>query len=268
MRLKNAHVISYDWQGFSPILTVYHEGELIDMDMSTLRNIDISASKTIWCIGSFTDEGYRPCPNNAIVGEFRQCQDCAKPIIPVLSCIFEPQCDGSLCNVEFCSREHVVYLAFFGRLMKVGMTSLKRARKRAIEQGADAYAVIKRLPNRLAARNFEKHISLTYDIKQAHSLREILKDMTKPIDRDDIKIRMSSTMVRIKDDIDTVPELTFLDEYPIELPLRRVPILRPTATRHAGKVLGIKGRFLIYEHSGLYAMDLSDLVGRRINALF
>jgi hypothetical protein len=162
----------------------------------------------------------------------------------------------------------VVYLAFFGRLVKVGMTSLKRSRKRAIEQGADAYAVIKELPNRLAARNFEKHISSKYGIKQAHSSKEILREMTREVDGDLIKANLTSLMIQMRDELDNIPELRFLDSYPIELPLRRVPVLRASASRHVGKVIGVKGRFLIYEHSGLYALDLSDLVGRKINAHF
>jgi hypothetical protein len=97
--IREGHVVSYDWHDFRPIMTVYHEGKLMDIDVGSLKSVDISASKTIWCIGSFEGDTYRPCPNHAIVGEFRQCQECAKPIIPILSCIFEPQCDGSLCNV-------------------------------------------------------------------------------------------------------------------------------------------------------------------------
>lgn len=267
MRIEDAHVISYDWKDFLPGLLIYHNGRLEEVELSSLEFIDVSASKGIWCTGSFEKGKYRPCPNNAVVGEFRQCPECAKPIIPILRCIFEPQCDGSLCNVEFCSRKHVVYLAFFGNLIKVGMTSLQRAEKRVIEQGADAYAIIKELPNRLAARNFEKHVSKAYLIPQAHSSKGILSKFSKEIDKDRISVIYTEKIMEMESELGALPELRFLDGYPISLPLRRPPQLRATASRHWGKVLGIKGKYLIYENSGIYALNLSDIVGRKIQGL-
>ncbi len=180
-----------------------------------------------------------------------------------MECIFEPKCDGSLCGVEFCSRPHVVYLAFTGRLAKVGMTSEKRMRKRAIEQGADAYAVIYHAKNRLDARNTEKEVSRTYGIKQAHTARELLSQMRAVPDSDRIKISFTRA-VSAMEFLKKLPELNFLKGYPIEIPLRRAPVLRPSALRHMGKVIGVKGKYLVYESSGIYAVDVRDLLGRTI----
>ncbi len=263
--MENAHIISYVWEEFKPLIMAYHENRLEEIDLSGIRSVDISVSKGIWCVGSFTADGYRPCPNNAIAAEWRQCQDCAKPFIPVLNCVFEPRCDGSLCGADFCLQKHVVYLAFFGNLMKIGMTSLKRARERAIEQGADAYAILAVLPNRMAARTLEKKIGQKYGIRQAYGSGEILAQMAKKTDKDDLKVLHTEKLMEIFEELEAPSELVFLNGYPIELPLRRVPKLRPTATRHYGKVLGIKGKYLIYEYSGIYALNISDVVGRRVN---
>lgn len=268
MKLENAHIISYGWEEFSPLLLLYHNGRLEEIELSSLKFIDISLSKGIWCTGRFEGNEYHRCPDNAPVGTaWRQCPKCSRPVIPILDCIFEPMCDGSLCNVNFCSRRHAVYLAFFRNLIKVGMTSLQRARTRAIEQGADAYAVIKELPNRLAARNFEKHVSERYGIPQAHSSREILSTFSKEINKDDIKIQYTEKIRDMGGELGTLPELRFLEDYPISLPLRRRPLLRATATRHHGNLLGIKGKYLIYESSGIYAVNLSDMVGRKIQGI-
>ncbi len=264
MHLESARAVSYDWSDFTPLLSVYDGSEVRDIDLGKARHIDIAVSKTMRCIGRFEGDEYIPCPYDAVVdGPWRQCEECARPVIPDRECIFEPKCDGSLCGVEFCSRPHVVYLAFAGNMVKVGMTSERRMRKRAVEQGADAYAVIYHARNRLDARNMEKEVSRAYGIRQAHTAREMLSRMRAVPDRNRIKIsftRAVSAMEFLKD----IPELEFLEGYPIELPLRRVPVLRPSALRHVGRVIGVKGRYLVYESSGIYAVDIRDLLGRTI----
>ncbi len=258
------HAISYEWRGFDPVLVVY-DGELHELHLADVERIDIQVGKEIRCIGRFEDGEYVPCPNDAVLtGTWRQCPDCARPRIPDLSCVFEPKCDGSLCGVEFCSRPHVVYLAITGNLLKIGMTSEERQRQRLIEQGADAYAILRHAGNRLEARNEEKRLSALLNIRQAHSKKDTLSQMRRKADYDEMKYTFSQLMGDIFPLDATPPGFHVLSQYPIELPIRRVPFLRPTSGRHSGRVLGLKGRFMIYDAPGIYAVDMSDIVGRRV----
>ncbi len=59
------------------------------------------------------------------------------------------------CDSEICRRKHVVYVAFHGDMVKIGMTSSLRLRERGIEQGADAIAPLVECENRMAARAAE-----------------------------------------------------------------------------------------------------------------
>ncbi len=259
------HILSYQWKGFSPLLTIYDGEQVLELDLADVERIDMQVGKERLCVGVLSEDGYTPCPNHAsITGAWSQCPDCASPFIPDLSCVFEPKCDGSLCGVEFCSRPHVVYFAMTGNLMKIGMTSEKREKQRLIEQGADAYAIIYRAKNRLDARRVEKLVSAGSGISQAHSKKDVLSEMRKKPDYEYMKVRFSRVLPDIMDPSERPPEFHILDEYPLEQPLRRVPFLRPTAGRHTGTVFGLKGRFLIYESSGIYALDMSDTVARKV----
>ncbi len=264
MRLAG-HILSYQWVDFKPVLTIYDGEQVLELDLSDVERIDMQVGKERVCVGVMSDEEYSPCPNHArLTGSWSQCPECARPFIPDLSCVFEPKCDGSLCGgVEFCSRPHVVYLAMTGNLMKIGMTSEKRERQRLIEQGADAYAILRHEKNRLEARKEEKRLSASLGIKQAHSKRDILSQMKKKIDYDAMKYTFSGIMKDVFPPDSSPPDFHVLRDYPMELPLRRVPFLRPTPGRHSGRILGLKGRFMIYDAPGIYALDMGDLVGRR-----
>jgi len=261
----SAHILSYEWRDFDPVLVAYDGSDVVEIHLADAERVDMQVGKDLTCVGRLEDGEYTPCPNSApLTGSWRQCPDCARPYIPDLSCVFEPKCDGSLCGVEFCSRPHVVYLAMTGNLMKVGMTSAKRERQRLIEQGADIYAIIYHAKNRLDARQEEKRVSAISGISQAHSRKNKLAQMRKRPDYEAMKVKMSSVLFDIMDHSNPPPEFHILDSYPLELPLRRVPLLRATPGRHTGKVLGFKGRFMLYESHGIYAVDMGEIVGRRV----
>lgn len=253
-REKEVHVVSFRWKGFSPLLQGYQQGDIVEIDLGVL---DINVSKEKICVGSF-DEGYTPCPNKYPVSVFDQCQDCASPYIPKLDCIFEPSgCDD--CTGGFCQEEHTVYLAFHDRYPKIGMTRTLRLKQRLIEQGADAYAILATLENRLEARKEEKDLSARLNISQRSSGKKILQRMSRKLDRSGIL----TTYQGVKNEV-PVGDLKFLKGYPLSEPLRSIPRQRPTPGIHRGMMVGIKGRYLIYDSSGLQAIDLSDLPGRRM----
>ena len=57
-----------------------------------------------------------------------------------------------------------------------------------------------------------------------------------------------------------------LDEYPIE-PLASMPKLAKIEGKHKGNVVGLKGKFLIYQNGGLKAINLQRVPGRTIQML-
>ncbi len=251
---KELHVVSFRWKGFTPVLEAFDDGDITGIDLGIL---DLNVSKEKTCVGSF-EEGYTPCPENRVVSLFNQCQECASSWIPKLECIFEPSgCEG--CPGGSCQEEHTVYLAFHDRYPKIGMTRKERIKQRMIEQGADAYALLATLENRLEAREEERSLSKRLGISQRTAGDKILRRMSRKLDRSGIVTAYEGVKNRV-----SVGELKFLSEYPLSEPLRAVPRPRPTAGIHRGVMVGIKGRYLIYDSSGLQALDLSDLPGRRM----
>ncbi len=251
---REVHVVSFKWLEFSPMLKVYNGSHISELDLGFL---DMNVSKEKICIGSF-EGGYTKCPYGATVSTFNQCRRCASSWIPRLECIFEPSgCEN--CSSEFCEKEHSVYLAFHGKYPKIGMTQKERLKQRLIEQGADAYALLATVDHRLKAREEENALSSMLNIPQRVGSKKKLAQMARKFDRTGVLTTFRGIKNRVP-----VGELRFLKEYPITEPLRNTPRLRPTAGIHKGKMVGVKGRFMIYESSGLQAIDLFDLPGRKL----
>ncbi|MFP4141806.1 MAG: DUF2797 domain-containing protein [Thermoplasmata archaeon] len=251
---REIHVISSKWKNFEHELKVYDGDSVETLEIDV---IDLNISQEKICVGNF-EGGYTPCPETRNVDKFRQCTECAPESIPRLECIFEPQ-DCESCVGGFCEETHAVYLAFHGTLPKIGMTRKERLKERLIEQGADAYALLLTVEDRKKAREEEKRLSEKLDISQRISSEKKLKRLSRQLDEIIIERKYRGVENRVP-----VGELKFLNDYPISLPLRAKPRLRPTPGRHSGETVGIKGKFLIYENSGLQALDLSDLVGRKM----
>ncbi len=251
---REVHIISYSWDGFDFELSFY-DGE--EIGIFNLDRIDFEVSQEKVCIGNF-DGGYSPCPDQKEVDRFYQCSECAPENIPRLGCIFEPQgCED--CEGGFCGEEHVVYLVFQGVYPKVGMTRSNRLKERLIEQGADAYAVLETVENRKKARKREKELSRKLNISQRTSSKKKLEQMSRNLDQKIIKRKYRGVKNQVH-----IKSLKFLEDYPISLPLRTEPRLRSTSGLHRGDKIGLKGEFLIYENNGLQALNLSDVVGRKV----
>ncbi|UCE92093.1 MAG: DUF2797 domain-containing protein [Methanobacteriota archaeon] len=256
------HALDFGWRGFEPNLTcVDRDGAVTEMD---LGEVDFVISRRRECVGRFDGDRYISCPRRAPVTRFAQCAECAEEtFIPHQECIFEPKCDGELCDVEFCRREHVLYLAFYDTKVKVGMSSSRRLSKRLIEQGADAFSVIGSYPTRRSARTAEKEISSSMRVPQAFRQEALLKSLAREVDVTGIERRHSSLSESLESRFGLKAEpIQWLDRYPVELPLNSVPHLEETPGRHRGEAVGVKGRWLIYRSSRLNALDLSDVPSR------
>lgn len=257
------HAISYDWDEFEPELLIF---DTRDEELSSMQfddHLSISVSKKRTCVGAFVEGGYIPCPDHVSVSRFSQCQECGKQLIPIQECLFEPKCDGELCDSPICRREHAIYIAFFGAKPKIGMTLKNRVRRRLIEQGADAYAVVGTFGTRMSARNQEKTFSRKLRITERPASSTILKSLHISSKRQQIEDISAGLLETLESGLSMKPgRLNFLDDYPLEEPLAQVPKLIESWGMHSGKLLGIKGKFLIYDSGRLSAIDLSRLPSR------
>lgn len=265
MANQGVHIIGYEWRRFQPSLTVFDQ-EHEKLEEKSLETIDLLLSKKKTCVGRFDTDGYHPCPDRTEVRGFSQCRKCASDWIPIQECVFEPKCRGERCDCPFCSKEHIVYMAFIGRMIKVGMTGGGRLEERGIEQGADAIVPISVCDSRLDARTMETRLARKLALTQRVPLKEALKAISAPAEREFVKAKHRSLMNRIRGPFTPAEEeIVFLDRYPIER-VDRVPLLASTEGSHQGELLGFKGKFAVYmERNGqLRAINLSDSVGRSI----
>jgi len=258
------HVLSYHWKGFRPHLIVY-DGEAGEVQELPLDRLSMTVSEEKRCVGRFDDDGYRPCPQRRRVNAFSSCRSCMADRVPMQKCVFEPQCSGDRCgHPEFCGRLHVVYLALYGRLIKVGMTSKGRLMGRAVEQGADAVAPIFDCRDRMEARTLEKEVSSRFKIPQEIRIKKIAGQWTSPPSKDIMGNVYRTYLDRISRWRPALgAELTLLDRYPMSERPSSPPEVEETAGTHIGEVMGVKGRFMIFRKDGSSRLlELSDLPSR------
>ena len=264
--MEEFHIISFDWQSFEPHL-YYFDKSSNEMKELDLGKLDINISHHSNCVGSWHGKEYRPCPDSNKVTQGNICQECASDFLPDLACTFEPRCDGEICANRFCQQEHAVYLAFHGEIAKVGMTTSRRIDQRMIEQGCDAFSVLARVDGRSSARKLEGSLSEKLALRQMIREIEKLFCMTGDLPAKNIESRYSEIAAEVEK-IGLQPgPLKFLNEYPLETPLSSMP--RPTRIegQHKGRVLGLKGKFLIYENGSLKAINLQKVPGRFISVM-
>ncbi len=255
------HIIGTIGTGTSIQLRVYdHDREQIEL--LEPGEFDWYFSQDNMCTGKTIDDHHSPCPERRRVGKFSQCASCALPEIPKQACIFEPKCKGEMCEVRFCSKEHVVYLAFFNDLMKIGMTGRDRVGRRMLEQGADAYSVVAITPNRFESRRLEKDLGRGLELRQAYRNKQVLETMTQPFDKESVDRQFGETRNYLEDRYDLHPtELTYFRESGTTT-LDDLPELIDVPGRHRGRFVGAYGKFFVYEADGMKALLTGDIVGR------
>ena len=256
------HAVSFGWEEFTPHLEVFdvRTGKMDEID---LEKIDWNISEERRCVGRYGQGGYLPCPSRRKVDRFDQCSNCASVWIGHQECIFEPRCNGTECDSEICRRKHVVYVAFHGDMIKIGMTSGSRLRERGIEQGADAIAPIVDCDNRMEARAAENQISHLLKARQTVSKKESLRTILKLTDRGLYESRYEAVLAQVSRVLPTknVP-LEVLDRYPVRFSEHGNVAVTTLEGRHVGEVVAIKGKFLVYRSKSskeLKALHLSNV---------
>ncbi len=91
------------------------------------------------------------------------------------------RCDGTRClkGRPSCLVTHVLYLAFFGDMVKVGVTKEKRYRRRMREQGAEFSARVSRFEDGLKARRAERRVSAEKGIRMGVRFEEKVRSLSK-----------------------------------------------------------------------------------------
>jgi hypothetical protein len=262
------HAIDFSWEGFEPVMTCA-QVDTDDTCRFDLEDVSFAVSRKRVCVGQFGDEGHMPCPRNAPVGRLGQCPDCAGESFVPQECIFNPpeKCENESCKMpDFCRRPHILYLAFYDTKVKIGMSSTKRVERRLIEQGADAYALIGEFQSRDLAREMEKRISEEMRLAQYFRQESLMLNLARRVDTAGIEARLEGLKTSLSEAYQLSPgPLTWIDGYPIDLPLKTVPRLEPTWGMHRGEYIGCKGRLLIYEADGLVGLDLGDVPSRYLS---
>jgi len=271
------HAISWEWDSFQPTLVTYDQKakevqELTDQFRPGER-LDLTISDARRCVGSFVDGRYEPCKmRNVVSGQFDQCPLCASTWIPVQNCVFEPECDGT--NItndrcvgkggEICAKPTHVYAAFYGDLVKVGMTLSTRFMERAIEQGADAIARLGTYPNRRAARDAENVLSKALHATQWVRKGTFLKAQSSIRDRDTYQERLDTLLSTLNGVSADPGPVEILDRYPLLPYDPSRSSFAELAGRHRGDVLGCKGKWLFYRPRDERTMmlDMSSVPSR------
>lgn len=260
------HVVSASWSQ-EPKLLVRNGDQESTIPLQGKFSWDVLEGKT--CIGHGG-----PCPRQAQVGQWNQCRQCDPLESP--DCIFEPQCKNrpETCHCPFGIVPHIVYIAMYGTLPKVGMTQERRVETRLLEQGADGYFVLKRTENRAEARKFESFISFSTDIPEFRSHKATIPLLHKPQSFDKIGLAAEEQRARFASH-EPEPFISLPSPVqPLPGPVHRVQ----TAGKHEGTWLGAKGKYLFYEAKKkggmldvglprINALSRSDLEGRFISGV-
>lgn len=270
-RKNRYHVISFDWniidkQNFQMVLTVYNLDKKLLERLTFADKLNIEISENRYCVGNIDSEGnYKPCKTLRLVKEWPQCSTCLGEYIPDLRYIFEPT--EEMRNVPFVNRPHVVYLAFHGSKPKIGLTSENRVLTRLVEQGADGYAIIQRVQNRVDARKSEVAISKKLKIQQRISFDDFVKSLFDDKNPERLNSIYMEINAKLKNTFNlTMENLKILNGYPLKK-LTRKPKLVPLPDIHTGNVVGMKGKYLIYlSDENYYALNIETLQGHIISS--
>ncbi|MCE5297217.1 MAG: DUF2797 domain-containing protein [Euryarchaeota archaeon] len=265
---RGNHVIDFEWEEYRPMLFWYVQRD-DKADTVPLSEIDWEVSSTKRCVGRFDHDGYHRCPEAMPVSKFDQCPRCASAWIEHQQCIFEPMCNGERCASGICRKEHTVYMAFFGENAKIGMTTSTRLEGRGIEQGADAIVPLVRAANRLEGRKAEKGISQLLRVTQFVPRKKAVALLSGSVSWNRIEQIYKEHIDYLSGKYDVLREpLERLDGYPLKDIGKGKVDLKETVGRHKGKVVGLKGKFLVYrdDAGNVSAIDMPDLPGRFLSA--
>jgi len=172
-------------------------------------------------------------------------------------------CDGSRClkGRADCLVPHVLYLALFGRLPKIGVTKESRFERRIREQGAPFACVVSGFSDGLEARKAERAISASEGLKLAVRFEEKVGEVGKVTDL--VEANRILGMISLPAGL-RLADMRHLYQNPGLESMGTPLILEGDGVR--GRIEDTRGEALFFTYrDNLYAYDLRRAIGRRLS---
>jgi len=172
-------------------------------------------------------------------------------------------CDGTRClkGRADCLVPHVLYLALFGRVAKIGVTKESRYERRIREQGAPFACVVSAFGDGLEARKAERTLSASEGLKLAVRFEEKVGEIGRVVDVGQANriLRAMSLPVGLE-----LSDMRHLYQNPGLDSMGTPLILEGGGVK--GRVEDTRGEALFFTHrDNLYAYDLRRAIGRRLS---
>lgn len=194
------------------------------------------------------------CHNDKKIFRQGYCYDCFYESPEVGDWVMKPELskahlDEEDRNLEFEKQvqlqPHIVYLSNTGSV-KVGVTRKTQVPYRWIDQGAHEAIIIMETPNRYLAGITE--VALKKHVSDKTKWRSMLKNDIEDLDLKDIKHSLKKFIPEETVDYFKPNEEEFNIEFPVNQYPKKVNSLNLSKTKdYKGKLVGIKGQYLIFE---------------------
>ena len=277
------HIIGYDWRSdrninFIPGLKLRKVINGVEQDdffyplIKDRKFISIIIDGQ-YCIGfRYAVDAFHKCKGfKKINGKGIQCKDCARLDL-IRKCLM---CTGKICinplSKKICEKtEHVVYLASFDNIIKVGTSMKKRFKKRMIEQAAAYGLIIANVSNGYLARKIEEDIASLNNLKKRIGIKIKLNTLFNEINTSNLAL-MENYYKLIKKDLIKykrylVSNSTFFKNMIIKKKKDVVfrPILYKIKKNYKleARIKSVKGSFLLLYYGNIYVVvNLKKLSG-------
>ncbi|MHA2118716.1 MAG: DUF2797 domain-containing protein [Candidatus Thorarchaeota archaeon] len=230
------------------------------------------------CIGSVDSNGVPiRCPENSLVRRgMRRCGPCSA-MDEMDPCI---RCDGRNCNAsdsrkERClSTEYAVYLAVFNdNTLKIGVSSKSRVVTRWVEQGADFGGIIGIVQGGLKARQIERRLGTSPDVKKQVRAERKAMHLLKPIGVESAQDIAQGLLNSVKEtEIESEVMLQGLSNHYSIDSLNAEPQRWRTGRssieglQMMGQVVGMKGSLLVTRIDSAFTVaNLAELIGYELD---
>jgi hypothetical protein len=225
------------------------EGSFVIMNQLLGKNISIDF-KTYECLNCHKDKKI-----------FRQgyCYDCFNEAPEVGDWVMKPELSKAHLDEEDRDLEfeknvqlkpHIVYLSNTGSV-KVGVTRKTQVPFRWIDQGAHEAIVMLQTPNRYLAGVAE--VALKDHVSDKTKWRSMLKNEIEDLDLKEIKNNLKEHLPGEVKEYFQDDEDEWHIEFPVEKYPKKLKSLNLTKTKsYKGKLIGIKGQYLIFEDNTVF----------------
>jgi hypothetical protein len=225
-----------------------------------------------YCTGYFSKGEHHQCPTGAAVASGTNCHACRlnDDFFMCVKCTGDecinrkqrPSCEESL---------YFVYLAAFGKLIKVGISHERRLIERLIEQGADFGAKVARVKDgfevRRVEQNIRRHLGIV-DFVRGEVKQKML--LTNP---NDCVTSIFSAIAEMRTngfaEHMVPPEVYDLRDYYHlnKISYNPEPVAIKTGIGISGTVVAAKGPVLVINSSRhLYSINSHDMIGRDVTS--